>query len=316
MTRRPACTRAAVRAALLAGALLAALPAAAPAQSAAQGDAEAAARRAEVTALNRDVAEITRRIAQVRAKVAELGDYEATLSRQVDALKRESPGVMRDAQLKDALRELRRVLATQRNLENVGGILTTTLRTRQVALAEKADAEADRLLGRGETLVRAGRDEEAAARFEAAIDLLMLGGSARPGEDSAQPRAVPEPTGQFSLNGHETPDEMRALGLILRDGADKFRWNAAVHATELERLRVEQKNLAALLALAPGLSEAGVRARAELAARIEWVRGEIERLHRNQGLFLARAALVEREADREEGSMLSEVAARHAGADR
>lgn len=303
-------------AALLLAGMLVAWPGAAPAQSAPDGDGPAAARRDAVTAMNREVTEITRRMAQLEAKAAELADYEGTLSKRVDALKRASPGVMRDAQLKDALKELRRVLANRRNLANVRGILNTTLRTRQVALADLADTEADRLLARGESLVRAGKDGEAAARFEAAIDLLMLGGSARPRDDAARPRAVPEPTGRFALNGHETPDEMRELGLILRDGADKFRWNAAVRTAELERLQVERRNLTALLALAPTPSEAGERARAELSARIDWVRGEIERLRGNQGLFLARAALVEREADREEGSMLAEVAARHGKGDR
>jgi hypothetical protein len=288
---------------------LAALPAPAAAQ-AAPDPGDPAARRAEVTALNREVANISGRIAELETKAGALADYEATLAKRVDKLKRESPGVMRDAQLRDALKELRRVLASQRNLENVRRILNTTLRTRQVALVEKADAEADRLLARGEALVRAGKDDDASARFGAAIDLLMLGNSAKPRED-ARRRAVPEPTGQLSLNGHETPDEMREMGLLLRDGADKFRWNAAVRADELDRLQVERKNLKALLDLVPAPSEAATRALAELSARIGWVSGEIDRLHRNQGMFLVRAALVEREADLEERSMMAEVTARH-----
>lgn len=297
-------------------ALLAALPVSAPAQAAPGADGTAAARRAEVAALNREVTEITRRMAQLDAKEAELADYEATLAKQVNALKRNAPGVMRDAQLKDALRELRRVLANQRNLENVRAILNTTLRTRQVALAGKADAEADRLLARGEAAVRTGHDGQAATRFEGALDLLMLGHAARPREGTARPRAVPEPTGEFPLTGHETPDEMRELGLILRDGADKLRWNSVVLSGELERLRVEQGNLTALLALAPAPSEAGTRSQTELAERIGWTTGEIERLRSKQALFLVRAALVEREADREEQGMLTEIASRHGEAPR
>jgi chromosome segregation ATPase len=313
VTPRPALRAAALAA--LAVVLLAAAPAPARAANAADPDGDAAARRAEVAALNREVTEITRRIAQVDAKAAEMADYESTLAKQVDALKRAAPGVMRDAQLKDALKELRRVLAGQRNLENVAGILNTTLRTRQVALAGKADAEADRLLAQGEAAVRAGRDARAAAHFESALDLLMLGNAARPKSDAARPRAVPEPTGRFSLTGHETPDEMRELGLILRDGADKLRWNALVLSGELERLQVEQRNLKALLALAPAPSQTGTRSLDELSRRIAWVSGEIQRLRNSQTSFLARAALVEREAGREEQGMLDELEERHASAE-
>lgn len=315
------------RVALAAAVLLAALPAAAPAQprpgpartappaaappaaapAAPAIEADLAARRSEVTALSREVADLTRHIAENRKRAAELTEYGGTLAERVRRLKKSPSGVVRDAQLKDDLKELRRVLATLRNMSHVQRILETTLSTRQVALARKAETEASRLLDRGEEAVRAGRDDDAGREFRAALAMLRLGSGARIGARPPVREPVPEPTGRFALSGHETPDEMRELALLLRDGADKIKWNGALLVEVLGRLRAERETLEDLRALETPRDGPAEGALAELDGHIGQVTAELERLRRLLGGFLARANILEQQADREEVAMLQEA---------
>jgi len=153
----------------------------------------------------------------------------------------------------------------------------------------------------------AGRDDDAGREFRAALAMLRLGSGARIGARPPVREPVPEPTGRFALSGHETPDEMRELALLLRDGADKIKWNGALLVEVLGRLRAERETLEDLRALETPRDGPAEGALAELDGHIGQVTAELERLRRLLGGFLARANILEQQADREEVAMLQEA---------
>jgi hypothetical protein len=234
-------------------------------------------------------------------------DNGTRLARRVEVLKKSPAGVMRDAQLQDALRSLRGAIAEERRLRDVAASLGIGLRTQRLALAQEAGTAADHLTGEGRDLVRSGDLEGARRNFEAAYDLLTLPVEV-PRETAPMPAEKPDPKVDVRPKGDESPDELRALALILRDGADRSAYNAQLWAGLLRRLRAERANLAALLDLTPPATAARTEVRDRLDARLDEVEGEIVARRRAQGRLLAEAAFLERQAGLNELAMLKDAA--------
>lgn len=286
-----------------------ALPAAdGGARTLSEADPVYAERLAAVSALEREVTDYTRRIAEIERRQVELAEYANDLGGRVEALKKGSGGIMHDTRLQDALKEARQVLATLNNLTTLKRTLTTTLRTRHVALVRAASEEADRLLGLAEAAVRAGDHDDATVRFEAAIDLLMMGGATYPSEPpAATPDPLPDPLPRFDLSGHERPDDFRGLALVLRDAADRLKWNLSVRTQTLGRLKAERQTLTALIALKPPGIAPEPQSLKDLDARIAEVGDDLARVRgRIVGMF-AQAAILETQADREEAALIQEA---------
>lgn len=261
----------------------------------------------EVTALEREVKTLAGRIAQLGRQRQELSRYEELLSTQVEKLKAKPPGVVRDAQLKTALKDLRSILASMRNLDHLERILRTTLKTRQVALAQATESEAQALIQEGERAVRADDYKTGQARFAMAMDYLLIRGVARPGQ--APPTryletrlAIPE---DIVLTGDEPPDELLEIAQILQDTSEKIRIAGQSLTRELSYLREEQATLETLLAIqSPGTAE-GAETLRRLIARAGRVEGRLNYLKRQFTRHLAQAAELEARARREESALLA-----------
>jgi hypothetical protein len=294
-----------------------ALPALAPpawGATLAESDPVYAARLAEVSKQDRELAEDAARIREIEREQVGLAAYANRLGARIEALKKGSGGIMHDAQLQDALQEARQVLAQLKGMTQARINLATRLRTARVLLAQATAAEASRLEAQAEDAVRAGRDDDAAVRFEAAIDLLQMGGAAGPREAPAIPKLLPETLPHFNLTGKEEPDDFRGVALVLRDAADRLKVNLAVRTRERNRLAAERETLTGLIALGPPGADAEPRSLTELDARIGEVGDEIERLRGNiSGLFNL-AVTLERQADREEEALIQEALRRRTDA--
>lgn len=254
-----------------------------------------------------EVLGIGHQLDQTNASLRRNRERGTRLAQKVETLKKSPSGVMRDVQLQDALKDLRGAIAEERRLKGVGASLSISLRTQRLELAREAGAVADRLLVEGEGLVRDDDLEAARHRFEAAFDLLTLPVEA-PREVPVMPAEKAGPDVTLRPRGDETPDELRALALILRDGADRAAYNAQLWNGWLLRLRAERQTLAALLDLAPPISEARADVLARLDTRIGEVDGEIVARRRNQGRLLAEAVFLERRAGLNEFAMLKDAA--------
>jgi hypothetical protein len=228
------------------------------------------------------------------------------LAQRVETLKKSSSGVMRDAQLQDALRDLRGAIAEERSLKAKAATLSIGLGTQRLELARAAGTMADGLMADGDRRVRGNDLEGARHRFESAYDLLTLP-VAVPPDTAPTPAERPDPNVDVRPRGDETPDELRVLALILRDGAERMAYNAQLWNGLLARLKAERQTVAALLDLAPPPSEARADVLARLDARIEEVQGEIGGRARAQGGLLARAVFLEQTARLNEFTMLKDA---------
>jgi hypothetical protein len=285
-------------------------PVAVPARGAtlAESDPVYAERLATVSDWDRQAADAAARIQEIERDQAALVAYANRLGSRIEALKKGSGGIMHDAQLQDALQEARQVLARLKGLVQRRVNLATRLRTMEVILARVTAAEANRLEAQAEVAVRAGRDDAAAVRFEAAIDLLRMGAAPRPMESPATPRIPPETLPEFNLTGEEGPDDFRGVALVLRDAAEGLsRRNLALWTRERSRLEAERETLTGLIALASPGADAEPRSLQDLDARVGEVADNIERLRGDIAGLLKLAVNLERQADREEEALIQEA---------
>jgi len=295
--------RAGARAAL-AAALLAAL---APAPLVAQEALPDGAGPSAIDARYQEVLGIGHQLDQTTASLRRNRERGTALARKVETLKKSPSGVMRDVQLQDTLKDLRGAIAEERRLKGVAASLTYALRTQRLELAREAGGVADRLMGEGEGMVADDDLEGARHRFEAAFDLLTLPVEA-PREAPVMPAEKHDPKVDVRPHGDETPDELRVLALILRDGADRAAYNAQLWNGVLLRLRAERRTVAALLDLAPPTSEARAEVLARLDMRVTEVEAEIVARRRTQGRLLAEAVFLEQRAGLGEFAMLKDAA--------
>ncbi|MDH5525801.1 MAG: hypothetical protein OEY97_00660 [Nitrospirota bacterium] len=261
--------------------------------------------------LEREVAELNARMTQVEIQESRLAAREASLEARVEALKKASPGVVRDAELQTALRDLRAALAEARNINNVEDILVTTLRTRQVALVQVSTREADRLLKRGEQAVRAGDDQSAMRDFALAFTYLRRGQGPKAtsllGHGPTTTPARLTISTEIPVTGRESPDEMRELAVILRDAAEKLKDNARTAGEELARFRDERDILRTLQQTDTGPSPSVDMVLAFLEARIESLRTELKVIRQGLSTRLAAATVLERQAAQYEAVLLNEA---------
>jgi hypothetical protein len=257
---------------------------------------------------HQEVLGIARQLDRTDADLRRNRERGTRLARKVETLKKSPSGVMRDVQLQDALKDLRGAIAEERRLKGVGASLAIGLRTQRLELAREAGAVADRLMAEGENLVRGDDLEAARHRFEAAFDLLTMPVEV-PREAPVMPAEKADPNVDVRPRGDETPDELRVLALILRDGADRAAYNAQLWSGLLSRLRAERRTVAALLDLAPPPSPTRADVLARLETRIGEVEGEITARRRTQGRLLAEAVFLERQAGLKELAMLRNAVA-------
>lgn len=260
----------------------------------------------EVTALDTEVAAITERLAQVGRQRQELSHHEELLSAQVEKLKGKPSGVVRDTQLKTALKDLRAILANMRNLAHLERILRTTLQTRQVALIKATEREAKALIRAGGKSIRAGDYKIGRDRFAMAMDYLLINGTAGPPRVHRQyPKNRLVIQDDIVLTGDETPDELLEIAQIMQDTSEKIRITGQSLTRELTQLRQEQATLEALLAIQPAGTAAGAEALRRLIAQVGRVEGRVIYLQRQFTRHLARAAALEAQARREESALLA-----------
>ncbi|MBI5137601.1 MAG: hypothetical protein HZA24_09770 [Nitrospirae bacterium] len=282
----------------LALALSLAAPPGAPAQPA--GD-------ASLARIEREVRDITLRLSHVADQRARLESFEGELSAHVDALKTRPAGVVRNAQLQEALKRLRTVLASKRELVQRQRILQTTLGTRKVTLLKAARREAAAHLARGRELVLMGDDDTARKAFAEAYDLLIVGeDNPNPSPSPVDTNRLPLPMDDFPLHGDETPEELREVAQVLRDSGEKARWMATSLEADLGRLQAERATLARLVSwvAAPPPSTTDIRAR--LKNHIGRLTRHIDLLHTHFAGLMARATELEDRADTEEAALLSD----------
>jgi len=260
-----------------------------------------------IDARYQQVLAIARRLEQTNAALRRNRETGTRLAQQVEALKKSTSGMMRDAQLQDALKDLRGAIAEERRLKGVAANLSIALRTQRLELAREAGNVGDRLMTEGEWLVGAGDLEGARHRFESAYGLLTMPVEV-PREAAAMPAERADPRVDVRPRGAESPDELRALALILRDGADRAAYNAQLWNGLLARLRAERRTVVALLDLGPPPSGARADVRARLDARIQEVQGEIDARAQAQGRLLAEAVYLEQNAALNEFTMLKDAA--------
>lgn len=237
------------------------------------------------------------------------------LADMVKKLKEKPAGMWRDADLQDALRKLRGAIAEERNLRATAAAATLRLRTKRLLLAREAGKEAEGRMKQGEWLVEADDLESARNRFETAYDLLTLPVEV-PREAEPMPGERPDPKVDLRPRGDESPEELRVLALILRDGADRAAYNAQLRGRLLVRLRDERATVRHLLDLTPPPSAARADVGLRLDARIREVQGEIGARARAQGGLLAEAVRLEQTADLNEFIMLKEATLNAAAAPR
>ncbi len=260
----------------------------------------------EVTALDTEVAAITERLAQVGRQRQELSRHEDLLSAQVEKLKGKTSGVVRDTQLKTALKDLRAILANVRNLAHLERILRTTLQTRQVALIKATEREAKALIRAGKKSIRAGDYKIGRDRFAMAMDYLLIKGTVRPPQAHLQyPKDRLAIQDDIVLTGDETPDELLEIAQIMQDTSEKIRITGQSLTRELTNLRQEQATLEALLAIQSAGTAAGAEALRRLIARAGRVEGRVIYLQRQFTRHLARAAALEAQSRREESALLA-----------
>ncbi|MDH4229208.1 MAG: hypothetical protein OEW11_05590 [Nitrospirota bacterium] len=267
---------------------------------------------AVIAALEREVAILSERMTQTEIRESRLASDEVTLSSRVEMLKQAPRSVVRDAELQSALRSLRGVLAEIRNLDNLENILVTTLRTRQVALRQAATAEAERLIRTGQREVRGGNDTDGMQHFAAAFSYLQRGQGGRARNlmgherDIIQRTTVPE---AIPATGRESPDELRALAVILRDSAEKLKLNANATMEELSQLEAERNTVQALQALDGARPSAtGLRVQNRLDRRIGELTQELAGIRGELSGRLAQANAMEWQATQYETILLREGA--------
>ncbi|MFQ5508626.1 MAG: hypothetical protein ACE5FN_04720 [Leptospirillia bacterium] len=253
--------------------------------------------------LSRETQEIRQNLEQAQDKLRQLVDREAQLAEQVKDLKRAAAGVVRDAQLQDALKNLHRVVTLRRNLDQVRKILATTLKTRQVSLTQAANRYARSLMEKGEAATHAGDHEAAMAHFTEAFGYLIMVTPEDPAK-AGKTRPLLPSRPEMTFSGNETPDELRVAAQIVRDISDRVRWNGTAQAGELVRLQTERDTLETLISA--GISGTLVSmAQEKLDARIAYVSAEVTRLRGLLAAYLHQAAGLEARADREETELLS-----------
>lgn len=265
--------------------------------------------RARIAELEKELAALTERMTQMEIDESRLAAREAELEKRVDALKQAPPGVVRDAELQTALRELRSVLAQVRNMNGVEDILVTTLRTRQVDLMRTTAREATRLIQRGEQEVHAGDDDEAMHDFSRAFTYLARGQGSRARNlmGHQQPQTgrltIPEP---IPVTGRESPDELREMALILRDAATKLKSNARVAGEELARFSEERGVLLTLQRADTAASPSMQMVLRFLNLRIAELEKELAAIRNGLSSNLAAATVLERRARQYEAVLLGE----------
>ncbi len=202
--------------------------------------------------LELELRDITVRLGQVANRMDELSSAEAALSALVTELKQRPPGMMRDAQLQDALQRFRTVLAARRSMGQRRRILITTLKTRQVALSHAARKEANLLIIQGERLVHHGDDLEAWERFAEAFDYLTMGNHPPSVATTLPVHPTTLQTAEsFPLDGTETPDELIEIAQILRDAGEKAKWHSLALQRDLARLVAERKTVVKIRSRVP-----------------------------------------------------------------
>jgi len=259
--------------------------------------------------LNREVRDLTVRIDQLQKQRTILDQEEGRLARKVAELKQSPSGMMRDAQLKATLKNMRAVLAKRRNVVGLERIIQTTLKTRQLALAGAAGKEAKRLMAQGERAVRAEDLEQALDRYARAFDYLAL--SRKPADHAPVPapvRITGETEPDLPVRGNETPDELREIAQILRDNGEKVKRRASSHGKELSRLRLERETLTTLLATSAPSGLTGADALERIDRRIAELDRETRRLYGELVKFVGRAGNLEQQARREEIVLFREAA--------
>ncbi len=264
--------------------------------------------RAMLAQMEKDVRGITVRMGQIAHHLDELNEADLSLSALVAELKNRPPGMMRDAQLQGALKDLRSTLAAKRALTQRQRILRTTLGTRRVGLARAARREAVLLMGEGELMVHHGDDIAAWSRFAEAFDYLTMGNT--PPANPTGPTMLPaHPTTlpiseEVTLKGTETPDELREIAQILRDEGEKAKWRALALQRDLARLLDERKTVVTIRARIP-LPGAGDEALANIDRHINDLNRHITHLHSRFAAQVGRAGVLEERARQEEIALLA-----------